>query len=64
MMGSVPLAHLVSLGYEGRIVDELISAARRANVTVLVDVRQTPLSRKLGLSKRRLAAALEDAGIE
>jgi uncharacterized protein (DUF488 family) len=64
MMGSVPPAHLVSLGYEGRTADELISAARRANVTVLVDVRQTPLSRKPGLSKRRLAAALEDAGIE
>jgi uncharacterized protein (DUF488 family) len=59
-MSSTPL---VSLGYEGRTVDELISNLLREEVTVLVDVRLTPLSRKPGLSKRKLADCLEAAGV-
>jgi uncharacterized protein (DUF488 family) len=54
---------LVSLGYEGRSAEELIASLQRESVTVLVDVRLTPLSRKPGLSKQRLAQALEVAGI-
>lgn len=54
---------LVSIGYEGRSVEELIDDLRRESVTVLVDVRLTPLSRKPGMSKRRLADALACAGI-
>lgn len=54
---------VVSLGYEGRTVEELVAQLRREGVTVLVDVRLTPLSRKPGLSKRRLAATLEAVGI-
>lgn len=54
---------LVSVGYEGRTVVELIAQLRHELVTVLVDVRLTPLSRKPGLSKQRLAQALADAGI-
>ena len=54
---------LVSLGYEGRTVDELIVNLLRERVSVLVDVRLTPLSRKPGMSKKRLASALESAGI-
>lgn len=54
---------LVSLGYEGRSVGELIHDLRRESVRILVDVRLTPLSRKPGMSKRRLAAALDEAGI-
>src|SRR5437773_2633547 len=54
---------LVSLGYEGRTAEQLVSELQSESVTVLVDVRLTPLSRKPGLSKRRLAALLADAGI-
>lgn len=54
---------LVSIGYEGRDADELLADLADADVSVLVDVRLTPLSRKPGMSKRRLAAALEHAGI-
>lgn len=53
----------MSLGYEGRTVEQLVSELQSESVTVLVDVRLTPLSRKPGLSKRRLAASLADAGI-
>lgn len=56
--------NLVSLGYEGRTADELINQMVDAGVSVLVDVRLTPLSRKPGLSKNRLRDALADRGIE
>jgi uncharacterized protein (DUF488 family) len=56
-------SRLVSLGYEGRTVEELIDNLRRESVTVLVDVRLTPLSRKHGMSKRWRAAALEAVNI-
>jgi uncharacterized protein (DUF488 family) len=54
---------LVSLGYEGRTAAEVVSRLQHESVTVLVDVRLTPLSRKPGLSKRRLTQTLADAGI-
>lgn len=54
---------LVSLGYEGRTVDDLVGDLQRESVRILVDVRLTPLSRKPGMSKRRLAATLKEHGI-
>jgi uncharacterized protein (DUF488 family) len=54
---------LVSIGYEGRTLDELIDALVAAGVELLVDVRLTPLSRKPGLSRKRLEAALVERGI-
>jgi uncharacterized protein (DUF488 family) len=55
---------LISLGYEGRSVGELVDVLLRQSVAILVDVRLTPLSRKPGMSKRKLAAALAEAGID
>jgi uncharacterized protein (DUF488 family) len=54
---------LMTIGYEGRTSGELLSALVQADVTALVDVRLTPLSRKPGLSKRPLANQLEQANI-
>jgi uncharacterized protein (DUF488 family) len=55
---------LISLGYEGRSVGDLVDDLRSQYVAILVDVRLTPLSRKPGMSKRKLAAALAEAGID
>lgn len=55
---------LVSIGYEGKTVDDLVARLLAQAVCVLVDVRLTPLSRKPGLSKTKLAAALHAAGIQ
>lgn len=55
---------LTTIGYERRERDELVDLLVDAGVEVLVDVRATPRSRKPGLSKRRLAQALEQAGID
>ncbi len=62
-MPAPPLPRLVSIGYEGRSAEELIQYLRQTGVDVLVDVRLNPISRKPGLSKRRLAASLAQAGI-
>ena len=53
----------MSVGYEGRSVDELVDALVEAGVSVLVDVRENAISRKRGLSKRLLAEKLEARGI-
>ncbi|MGW4367684.1 DUF488 domain-containing protein [Nocardia takedensis] len=55
---------LVSVGYEGKTVDDLVAELVAQHVRVLVDVRLTPLSRKPGLSKTKLAEALADRGID
>lgn len=54
----------MSVGYEGRTADELVDTLKDRGVDVLVDVRLNAISRKKGLSKKALAAALADAGIE
>ena len=55
---------LVSVGYEGRTVDELIETLRRHHVSLLLDVRLNAISRRPGFSKRALGTAVGDAGIE
>jgi uncharacterized protein (DUF488 family) len=54
---------LVTVGYEGRTAEQLVQAIADDDVDVLVDVRLTPLSRKPGLSKTKLAAALAEVGV-
>lgn len=56
-------ATLVSIGYEGKTAADLVAQLIAQDVQVLVDVRLTPLSRKPGLSKTRLAEALAAVGI-
>ena len=55
---------IVSIGYEQRDVSELIGLLKANGVVTLVDVRLNPVSRKKGFSKKALAAAMGDAGIE
>ncbi len=55
---------LVSVGYEGRDADELITHLRQLDVSVVVDVRLNAISRKRGLSKTALREGLGRAGID
>lgn len=55
---------MVSVGYEGRDVEDLVALLKAEQVTVLLDVRLNPISRKRGFSKARLRDALAGAGIE
>ena len=62
-MSAAHNAGIVSIGYQGRSVQELVEECVTAGVTVVADVGLTPLSRKPGLSKSKLGATLETAGI-
>jgi uncharacterized protein (DUF488 family) len=54
---------LLTIGYQGCTIDEVLAELRRAGVSLLIDVRAVPQSRKPGFSKRQLAAGLDENGI-
>ena len=54
---------LWTIGYEKAAWPDVLATLRAAGVAQVIDVRQLPLSRRAGFSKRQLAAALNDAGI-
>ena len=55
---------IVSIGYQQRTVEDLVELLRSHDVSILVDVRLTPISRKKGFSKTALTNVLMDADIE
>ena len=55
---------VVTIGYEGRQLDEFIAELTDRGVEIVFDVRENAISRKPGFSKRRLGDALTAAGIE
>ena len=54
---------LYTFGYEGLDIERYIARLLEVGVKTIVDVRQLPLSRKRGFSKRAFAETLEKAGI-
>lgn len=54
---------LFTIGYEKTAQRDVIAALLAAGVKVLLDVRDRPISRRAGFSKRQLAASLDEAGI-
>jgi uncharacterized protein (DUF488 family) len=57
------LKKIFTLGYEGASVLDFIGTLQSVGVSLLLDVRDLPQSRRPGFSKRVLSAALEEAGI-
>lgn len=55
---------VISIGYERRSIDEFIELLKANDVKRLLDIREFPLSRKKGFSKKSLAAHLQQADIE
>ena len=54
---------LYTIGYEKALLKDVLAALTKAGVATLIDVRDRPISRRPGFSKRQLAAAIEDAGM-
>lgn len=54
---------LYTIGYEKARLADVAATLRAAGVVTLIDVRDRPISRRPGFSKRQLAASLEEAGI-
>lgn len=58
------MKRIFTIGYEGATMAEFIAALKKAGVERIIDVRQLPLSRRPGFSKKPLAAELAEAGID
>jgi uncharacterized protein (DUF488 family) len=54
---------LYTIGYEKALLRDVVATLRAAGVATLLDVRDRPISRRPGFSKRQLAAAVDEAGI-
>jgi uncharacterized protein (DUF488 family) len=54
---------LYTIGYEGMTAESFIGRLQSAGVQTLVDVRELPLSRKAGFSKKALSQTLAECGI-
>ena len=54
---------LCTIGYEKATLPGVVAALHDAGVTTVIDVRDLPLSRRPGFSKRSLAAGLAEAGV-
>jgi uncharacterized protein (DUF488 family) len=57
------MGDLLTIGYQGCTIADVLEELRRARVSLLIDVRAVPQSRKPGFSKRQLAAGLDEQGI-
>lgn len=60
-MGHAPA--LFTFGYEGLTIDGFVARLKDAGVSMVVDVRELPLSRKKGFSKNSFRERLSSAGI-
>jgi uncharacterized protein (DUF488 family) len=54
---------IYSIGYEKAAPRDFLATLQEAGVRTLIDVRDLPLSRRAGFSKRQLAASLDAIGI-
>lgn len=55
---------IYTIGYEGIDIEQFFMLLREHGIETVVDVRELPLSRKPGFSKKILAAALNLSGFE
>ncbi|MCW4590118.1 DUF488 domain-containing protein [Gluconacetobacter entanii] len=56
--------HILStIGYESADLADFLETLRARGVTCIIDIRELPISRRRGFSKRSLSEALEMAGI-
>jgi uncharacterized protein (DUF488 family) len=54
---------LYTIGYEKATLGDVLATLAGAGVATLIDVRDRPISRRPGFSKRQLEAAIEEAGM-
>jgi len=54
---------LYTIGYEKARLADVVATLAAAGIATLIDVRDRPISRRPGFSRRQLAAAIEAAGM-
>lgn len=57
------MSTILTIGYEGAAVGDFVATLRAADVSILIDVRAIPASRRPGFSKKALMNILEENGI-
>lgn len=55
---------IYTIGYEGKTVDEFLRVLEKAKISIVIDVRENPNSRKKGFSKKILSETLNNNGIQ
>jgi len=55
---------IYTIGYEGMRIEDFLSLLREHDIETIVDIRELPLSRKPGFSKKALAETLNLGGLE
>jgi len=55
---------IFTIGYEGLDIDAFILLLAEHEIDTVVDIRELPLSRKIGFSKKSLASVLNLSGLE
>lgn len=55
---------IFTIGYEGLHIDTFMSLLAEHGIETVVDIRELPLSRKRGFSKKALASTLNLSGLE
>ncbi|MCX5495757.1 DUF488 domain-containing protein [Kaistia dalseonensis] len=55
---------LYTIGYEGSVLADFVATLALRHIELVVDVRDVPISRKPGFSKRALESQLAAAGID
>lgn len=63
LQGRTHMATLFTVGYEGSKPSDLFASLQDNGITLLIDVREVPISRKPGFSKTSLSLGLDVAGI-
>jgi uncharacterized protein (DUF488 family) len=58
------MIELMTIGYEGLSTRDFFDVLKRCRVSMIVDVRELPISRKPGFAKSALSAALDKHGIK
>jgi uncharacterized protein (DUF488 family) len=62
-MAGLKPCELHTIGYEGLDTPDFLSLLSEHDIETLVDIRELPLSRKSGFSKKALAASVKRRGI-
>jgi len=58
------MKQLFTIGYEGTALEDFLATLDKANIDVLLDIREFPVSRRKGFSKNALWEALADIDID
>ena len=58
------MGKIYTIGYEGKTIDEFLRVLEKTKISIVIDVRENPNSRKKGFSKKILSENLNDNGIQ